>query len=245
MNEPFQLTIHLRSPVIFSGRHLPTLDALLAAARYRQTGALTDMLDIPLKRTGDVFHGSAPMLIEPPGHILQSQQHDMYRALRGPDVEIAGVQFPKSIDPARNDRFQTIQSQYAIYFTSVPTTSKKRLFCARGIRPILTLVYEGCGDGEACSTLLADFLLGIGKRAGRGFGEIAPNGVGDPMEQETDRSFQGPSGNPQRPIPVDLWAAMGGAPDQKLEEVSYYPPYGKSPRTSCVMPLDLMRQEVV
>ena len=241
MDEPFQLTIRLRSPVIFSGFHLPTLDAVLAAARYRQTGSLAEMLDIPLKRTGDVFHGSVAMVVDPPAQVLQSRMYVLYRALRGQDMDIAGVQFPKTIDPARDETFQVVASQYATYFTAAPAT--KRGLGARSAGPALTLVYDGCGDGEACAALLADFLLGIGKRAGRGFGEIAPNGVGDPMEREADYSLKGPDGSPRRPIPVTLWAALGGAPDQATEEVSYYPPYNESPRSLCVMPPALMRLE--
>lgn len=244
MHEPFQLTIRLRSPAIFSGRHLPTLDALCAAARFRQTDSLIEMLDIPLARTQGLFHGSAPIIAESTGRATILYEQKIFRALRRADLDVAGVQWGRDINPANDKTCQVVGSTYRTFLTSRMRTTEK----AKGQRlkeACFTLVYAGRGDGEACADLLRDTLLGVGRRASRGFGEILS--INEPAELAEDQSFIR-AGQPARPIPVTLWESWGfSVTDGTVELAAICPPYSHTDRVPCVMPngLDICSHEEV
>ena len=236
MHEPFQLTIRLRSPAIFSSRHLPTLDALCAAARFRQTDSLTEMMDIPLARTDGIFHGSAPIIAESTGRTTVRRKQKLFRALRRADLDVAGVLWNRNINPGNDKVCQVVGSTYMTFLTSRPRLTEK----ANGQRlkeACLTLVYAGLGDGEDCADLLRDTLLGIGQRASRGFGEILS--ISEPAELAEDKSFIR-AGQPARPIPVALWEKLGFSVINRIvEDTIVCPPYSHGDRVPCVMPSDL------
>lgn len=237
MHEPFRLTIRLRSPVIFSGQHLPTLDALCVAARFRQTDNLTEMMEIPLVRMDEVFHGSTPILQQPTGRIPVCQAHKMYRALRREDLDVDGVAWANGspIDPSRDKRYQSIGSDYPTFRTARSSVLNKSRDQRLPEEPCLALVYDGYGDGEACADLIRDMLPGIGKRADRGYGAI--KSVSDPEKIADDRSLTRANGDPARPIPVTLWERLGHTRTGRLVEMAtFVPPYSHSKPGLCVLP---------
>ena len=60
--QSFLLTVKLRAPVIL-GEGYFTLDALLAALLFEECGDVEAAhTQVPLRRTGDLFHGSAAFL---------------------------------------------------------------------------------------------------------------------------------------------------------------------------------------
>lgn len=243
-DEPFQLTVQLRSPAIFSGRHLPTLDALCASARFRQTDSLTEMMEIPLARTDGIFHGSAPLMAIPTGRALLQREQKIFRALRRADLDVAGVQWNRPINPGNDKICQVVGNTYRTFLTTRSHLTAK----AHGqqlTEACLTLIYAGRGDGEACANLLRDTLLGVGRRASRGFGEILS--VSEPAELVDDQSFIR-AGQPARPIPTTLWEAWGfSVTDRIVDLVAVCPPYSHTDRVPCVLPNDLQfcaREEV-
>lgn len=225
MNEPFSIALRLHTPFVSSPLHPPTLDALLAAARFNQTGDIQEMLDIPLSCTDGVFHGSCPSILEPMGSALRATTRIFISTLRATDLSLPNVQFPSEIDPKRGT-YQSQMTKHTAY--SVPG----------GGGTSATLVFYGRGDPEHVHQLLSEFLLGVGKCAARGMGEIAQ--IGDPVDLNEDLSLK-IGDQPMRPIPLATWIRMGGPGDVNQGFAAWRPPYYAAAKDLCALPSVLLR----
>ena len=186
---PFKVTLSLATP-FYLGQML-TLDALLSAAIYKKLGKYgrESIEHIPLEQVNGVFKGSS--LFCHPRYKHQSIGRVM--ALRGSkDLNID--LFPPNgrggknyiyVDQQRGQYKATMNMYAGIYSHEV--------------------YFWGVGDPDAVEELLSTYILGIGKRANAGAGEIMS------VQCETvedDFSWITSRGLPARPLPIDIWNTL-------------------------------------
>lgn len=112
IDQPFRMTLHLRTPMVWGRQyHPPTLDALLSAARVRQTGDLSRVLDLPLHCEDGLFSASCPMFHESPLYPLQECTCSYVRGFKTSDAEIDGVVFIST--PAEKARRAAVKAKAA------------------------------------------------------------------------------------------------------------------------------------
>ena len=89
----------------------------------------------------------------PTGRALLQREQKIFRALRRADLDVAGVQWGRPINPANDTICQIVGSAYRTFLTTRSHLTAK----AHGQQlkeACLTLIYAGLGDGEACADLL-------------------------------------------------------------------------------------------
>lgn len=227
----FVVRAFLETPAILD-RGFLTLDALLAAMIFRQTEdpgrALTE---IPLKRTGATWHGSAGFF--EPGERTNAC---FVRSLSPSDLESGMWQpmkgkrgkknkHPLFIDQSRNEeahQWRRMNDEYdAVASASV--------------------TWFGCGDAARVRELLIGAdpgvlnLAGVGKKVPQGYGRVSNIEImeGDAMP---DRSMMLKDGSPARPVPIDEWKAAGGRDDVRIRLDTFEPPYYSSDAVTCAVP---------
>lgn len=143
--EPFAVQIFFSSPVIRQENTELTLDAVLAAAINMETGDIERAhRDIPLKRSGPLWHGSSLFLVNPTP--IQAPFIANLSAVRNDcdgysgKIQRAGGDFRAFVD-----KYDAYAPEYAVWF--------------------------GCGDLSAVERLLR-LLPGIGKKSAQGYGQI-------------------------------------------------------------------------
>lgn len=221
----FVMRAFLDTPVILD-RGFLTLDALLAAMIFRQTEDLARALtEIPLKRTGATWHGSAGFF--EPGARMNAC---FARTLSPSDLESGMWQpmkgkYPLYVDQSRNDhphQWRLMNDKYdAVASASV--------------------TWFGCGDAARVRELVigadpgALNLAGVGKKVPQGYGRVSNIEI---MESDAmpDRSMMLKDGSPARPVPIDEWKAAGGGDDVRIRLDTYEPPYYSSNAATCAVP---------
>lgn len=221
----FVVRAFLETPVIL-GRGFLTLDALLAAMIFRQTeDPARALTEIPLKRTGATWHGSAGFF--EPGTRTNAC---FVRSLSPCDLESGMWQpmkgkYPLYVDQARNDQpnqWRRMNDEYdAVGSASV--------------------TWFGCGDAARVRELLigadpgALNLAGVGKKVPQGYGRVSNIEImaSDAMP---DRSIMLKDGSPARPVPIDEWKAAGGGDDVCIRLDTFEPPYYSSDAVTCTVP---------
>ena len=212
---PFKLMVEIRTP--FHMRFPVTLDALLIEAKANQTGLPPEQVlaEIPLQQKNGIFQASSMRLERRETRTGVGR----VQSLRG-DFDQSTLRFSPNkrkkdyspIDQARGPYKSNLDSYDAI---SCPWVS-----------------WSGVGDAQACRALLQDYLVGIGKRASGGAGEI---GTIDIIALDHDQSWMNADGLPARPLSAEQWAAIGGSPlETTLASVAW--PYYNGDRVIAVMP---------
>jgi hypothetical protein len=173
----------MKSPVIVGGGYL-TLDALLAAVIFEQTGDVDHAhSSVPLACNDGLFSASAALL-EPFGRKRVSFVANL-RAVHDLDPDLlqknkaGGVH--KKVGLTRRRDFGAVMNSYTAFDA-----------------PDVTWYAEG--DGAAVEALLSGLSF-IGKRRGSGFGEVA----GWEVEPGDLDGIVGPFGEPLRPVPVTMF----------------------------------------
>ena len=218
----FAVVAHLGTPVILTRGRL-TLDSILAAQIYRETEDFNYAnANIPLLRTDGVWHGSAALFgmgdphYAPFGRSMKMDdlENGCWKPLRG--------KYPFFVDQARNDPGSANQWR-AMFNTYAATASDK-------------VIWFGHGDISSVRRLMASLMEGggVGKKTSHGYGRINEVNV---VPVQNDYSLVLPDGRPARPVPVDVWLAMGGADIPSVARETFMPPYfDNNLAVSCVVP---------
>jgi hypothetical protein len=208
---PFLMEAVLDSPVILSPDAYLTLDSLLAAS-YQLRGE--DDANLPLKRTADVYHASAGILV---GNPITSEapfvarltvrdcSNQRIKPNRKSGLIISTVSFP---DKARLDRYTAFHAAKVIWF--------------------------GYGDPEETLRILSR-LPGVGKRCHSGYGQVSAYSV-TPIQR--DFSMQLPDDTLARPVPTGICQQLGiDLSHTHLDRATYKPNYFDfSHADLCAMP---------
>lgn len=234
---PFRITIHLATPPVFVGaHHFPTLDAVLAAARFRETNDLDAMMDIPILCEDGLYHASCAFMRERIGSPLTADASASFvRAIHVSDLDIPAGCFVHQkpgtgIETERGD-FKSLVHTY----TALTTDGGSQEDAA-------VLSYYGFGDARACSDLLWDYLIGIGKKGSRGHGEFARKPDYQLLDSDRSLVMRG-TGMPARPVPLERWMSLEGAnPGAPRRTISWRPPYFVSKPGICAAPALLLKE---
>ena len=207
MNQKIKVTAQMRSPFIRVG--YMTLDGLLAAIRFDQTGDIeVAHTDLPLASTDALWHASAA-IFEP---------MDKSRA-----AFIAGFRPGHSIDPdlIKKNKRGELHKKFDTSLTNVMNTYP--LITA----PCITWYAEG--DADRIRQMLEPVHF-IGKRRASGFGEVRQWVV----EADDLDGVVGPFGEPMRPVPVDMFSGDKSGP---VVDAAWRPAYWDvENRTACYAP---------
>lgn len=215
MHKPFFVAATLASPVVMSRGYL-TLDSLLAAAIFARTGDV-DLAHnaIPLKRTGDVAHGS--QMFATSGEM---QTITMTMRLRNADLEPGAwvADNPKSIH-AYN--ILTDKDDYGSKMSDIISLNSRMVG------------WFGCGDMTQVQDLLSE-VTAIGSKRSQGYGVVEQ---WDVSEMNADWSLN-LHGTPARPMPSALWSELFDIPPDTLTTgmASVALPAWSAPLLHCVLP---------
>jgi len=218
MNEPFKLTLEIFGAIAL--KYPLTLDGLLSAAVQRmngKTGADT-IPDIPLEREDGIFHGSALY------HTRRYRHSTVCRKL--------GLRGEEEMSPKNFKPFSGKGS--GKYYGSLDLRRGPHQIRLDSYAAIETpeVWFWGRGDAERCAEMIRCYILGLGKRANGGAGQILSVRV-DACE---DNSWVLASGFPARPIPVDLWEKIGGRQDAPVDYCRVDIPYPTGNPVRAVFP---------
>lgn len=211
----FQLIITLGTPIHM--RHKMTLDGLLSAAVHNKLGLTGEDTypHIPLAMERDVFKGSCIVFPD-------NSQHTSFgrvMALRGPD-DLSPTAFSPNVRGKRYGAVDQQRGPYKANLSRYPAISAPEAY------------FFGQGDPDACVALIQNHILGLGKRATGGAGEI----IGITwLETETDLSWINDCGMPARPLPEGLWQEISGA-YAPVATLAVRPPYWMTERVRAVFP---------
>lgn len=219
MSKPFQVKLTLATALSLNAPL--TLDALLSAAIANATGLEGDetLPLIPLDQKDGVFLGSALFM------------HPRYRH------EVVG-----RVMALRGERDLSVRAfrpngrQYVNVATDKGKKYANKLSAYPGYR-VNEVYFYGVGDQERVVYLLSNFLLGLGKRANTGAGEILSVSA---TEVEDDYSWRLPNGSPGRPLPFDLWVSHGGNPAAPRMPLAVRLPYWRTEKVDAVFPATMV-----
>ncbi len=195
---PFMVRVRLGSPVLFSTGSLLTLDAILASLLFKKTQDVTIAhTEIPLERTGIVWHGSAFFPIDPLPY---------------------GVKFKSDVSPLLGHIPPYVDAPNSILRVGgkdKPTIDQRDGYIAtQGY-------WFGCGDIDEVASLLDD-LTNLGKKSNQGFGVVDSIKV-IPMKHDGSVIF--PDKSPARPIPLEVYEGSGFLGQYSSDRVCCEPPY--------------------
>lgn len=220
---PFAVTACLETGVVLSDSAYLTLDALLAAMIFVATDGDVSRAhgDIPLRRTGAVWCGSAAFLdavartsFSPAFKSSLSPREEMWLPPNVWQGKVAKKPRLGRVDQKRG-RYNATMDQYVAIHADTAT-------------------WYGRGDLAAVRELLAD-LRSIGKKFRQGWGRVSRVEV---VEADDDRSLEyvddAGTRHPMRPIPVTQWGDPSGC---LVRGVVPDPPYFDATReVVCVVP---------
>jgi hypothetical protein len=201
-HEPFLCTITVTG-IYVPPKKLPTLDALLwGAARLATENDIPDLLDIPLKMTDGVFHGSSmlcdPMFSVSPVRFFQSIYNERQEDDLSPAWLDTKLYKNSSVGVHDLKSGTTVRGTFSV---------KENEYAALSRGKSWEVGFYGCGDLNLVESML-HLLPGIGKKASRGYGAITGVNV-KPEDQDLSMMREG---LPMRPIPVELWDRLSGRP---------------------------------
>lgn len=225
-NIPFSVSVGLKTPIILSQSTYLTLDSVLAALIFAATGDLhAAHQDIPLQRTGQVWHGSAALIdsalhrtdlpafkrgISP----LEEMWAPAYQTGTGRN---SATPVRKRVDTVR-EKYKTEMDQYSAIVAS-------------------TLTWAGCGDVQTVRSVLAELRF-VGKKSRQGWGQVDRIEI-EEADEDLSLAYQGAGAAlPLRPVPVDLWESLGHSIAGLLQiDAQVCPPYfDPASRCRCVVP---------
>jgi CRISPR type IV-associated protein Csf3 len=180
--------------------------------------------DIPLKQTMGIWHASAAFLpslvratrapfkrtVEP----LEEMWAPAYQTGSGRNSDKVLV---KRIDQVR-DKYVGLTDTYA----------------GQAVNSVL---WFGCGDIDRVRSLMS-LVTHVGKKSRQGYGKVADIEIESCDEDRSIRLHVGGKDMPMRPVPVDVWDALGATRHDALLRVdaAARPPYFLAPRQSCFVP---------
>ncbi len=216
----FRLKLELGTPFFMTSRL--TLDGLLSAAVFYERGLRgKDTIPyIPLEQSDGIFKGSS-LFCEPNyrhenfGRIMSLRsERDLRSDLFSPNKR--GNKYGP-IDQQRGD--------YKANMSSYAGIAAKEVY------------FWGVGDPERAAYLIETYIPGIGKRANIGAGQIMSVSW---SEVDDDRSWTTRKGTPARPLPLDLWIAMGGDSAAATAPLAITLPYWEEQAVEAVFPVSLV-----
>jgi CRISPR type IV-associated protein Csf3 len=225
-NQPFYVNVGLQTPVVLGQRAYLTLDSVLAALIYADTGDVEAAhRDIPLARTDAVWHGSAAFF----DSIMHRSTQPAFKRSIEPREEMWAPAYQtgtgRNSNKPRPQRVDTQRGKYKSdmdHYTGIAAS---------------TLRWFGCGDIAAVRDLL-DGLRFVGKKSRHGWGQVARIDIDEATEDLSLLHAQGAEAQPMRPIPVVLWEQMGQSSQGLLQRTApVAPPYfDEASSTRCVVP---------
>lgn len=205
--QPLQIDFKIRPPV-FLAHPWMYLDSLIQYLCLRDAlGELfyilpndqvlpVEELQIPIKRTGDVYHASISIFDKAPLY-----QSTIYKRFNDKNVD--------NLKPRqRQGRVHTDRGYFKDFMINLP-------FIAPG-----TITFYTCADKKELERLLPH-LSSLGKKGAIGGGKILDLNI---KETETDYSFF-KDGNIMRPIPHDMARTFPLLEGSQFMNASYKPPY--------------------
>lgn len=214
---PFQITAQVLTP--FHMRFPVTLDALLAEAMNNKTGLgrETAYEQLPLARRDGIYQASSLQIIGRPEVTRMSR----IMVLRGPRDQSIRAFKPNG---RAGKQYSPIDTQRGAYKANMD--SYEAISC-QAVR------WYAVGDPDACVELLRHYLIGIGKRASGGAGEL-----GEISYQliDEDHSWVNAQGLPARPLAHEHWLSIGGKPDVPVAPMAVTFPYFSSEKVAAVFP---------
>lgn len=214
MNRPFLCYFTLNTPALL-GRRL-TLDGLLAGVLFSRLQDLDRALaDIPLKQTEGVFHGSAAFLEGTSG---------MGNFTVGSSLQVNRLD-PEMIQPNKNGKYPTVSLAHGEFRNR---QSHYVSHTAKGV------MFGGCGDVERVRALLQE-VDGLGAKRSSGWGEVITVEVDEVDVDDPHYGLMLTDATPARPVPVDVWADIGGGDAPRGFE-RFAPPYIYGDAVLCALP---------
>lgn len=216
----FKLTLGIAAP--FSLNSSLTLDGLLSYAVNRATGLRgAETIDhIPLVSRDGIFLASSLFCHAGYQHI------NVGRVMKlRPDKDLSMKAFYPN---GRNRKSYVAVDQkrgpYKANMDSYPGIAAREVY------------FWGVGDTEKIVGLIDDYVLGIGKRANAGAGEIIDIRCD---EIDEDFSWMTAKGLPARPLPLSIWKKIGGKELESLD-VAVTLPYWEVEAVKAVVPVGLV-----
>lgn len=222
-NDPFKLTIEMLTPFVL-GQHALTLDGLLSAAIFRATGKMNEdtIPEIPLVRESvggfALFHASSCHY--PQRHAYENVSRVM--SLRS-EHDLAPTLFAPNRRDGSYGHVDQKRGPYKSNLDSYPAINCREVY------------FWGVGDGERCAQLVRHYIVGIGRRANAGAGQIGAVNV----EPDDDYSWVTLRGTPARPLPKTVWEQVSDSPAPTMP-LAVDVPYYRSPRVEAVFPTSLV-----
>ncbi|WP_053764387.1 hypothetical protein [Leptospirillum ferriphilum] len=216
LHEAFRVRIPVFGPVVITRRlHLDALlHGVMVSLGMSEPGRVED---IPLKKTGPIFHGSAAFLYSHGDPVRSRRQN--WRVQRW-DTYSEFVTYG-------NDDVKKAQEIVSVLPGNKNNLSRHVLLFPDEV------IFHGVGDIDAVNEILKEGLFGIGKRQ---WSNVRKNEI--QVEQlNKDGSIVWES-LPARTVPVDVWTELTGksSADLPIEMESFFPPYWRTEKTACVVP---------
>lgn len=213
MHQGFRLIIQLKTPAIVSP--MLTLDAILAAALFRETGDVKFSHEsLPLARKDGCWCGST----------VQFERGAFTHLNWLGKLTTRDLNEERFTDRDRKGRAMA-KTNGGLYAASIES---HRAWAG-------SVSFLGYGDPDEVVRLIST-LNGIGAKTQQGCGEI------DAIEWargDTNGLWSTDQQRPLRPVPLPVWKSWGMAadPDLGVDMVSWNPPYWGSPKALCVLPV--------
>ena len=220
MMEAIKVSFELKSPLIFD---MPiSLDALLAFALYQETDDLhVAHEELPLKRTGGVWHASQIRMEGP----VMYQSVDFSMSLKESDMD------KRLFAPGRSNRYS--------YIDQVRGEHKANLDRYPGLVSKTNKVhFFAFGDKEKIEALLRSNVFSLGKKHQQGYGSISSLTV---ESADDDFSLYHPEMGVMRPIPIDLVLPFEISSQKTASELTAFaPPYYQTEQKLCYVPSSIV-----
>ncbi|EJY6032560.1 hypothetical protein FA341_14785 [Pseudomonas aeruginosa] len=219
----FKLVIKLATPFVMS-RPRTTLDGLLSAAVFRETGLMggDTIPHIPLEREDGIFKGSCAFVSG--GYTHATVQRIMN--LRGL-ADMTDEHFAPN-SKGKVKRYLGVDIKRGPY--------KANMSSYAGI-DAKTVIFFGKGDPDRVVELIKNNIPGLGRRANAGAGEIIDVSWVK-VSADRDCSWIMPSGSPARPLPLDVWNRISGHRKMPVADLTVRVPYWSGEAVQAVYPMD-------
>lgn len=219
--KPFKLILTLNAP--FHMRTPVTLDGLLSAAVYRETGLMgaDTIAHIPLVYEDGIAKGSALHH----GKRFTHTNIERVQGFRGPN-DLSVDTFQPNIK-AKGGGYGVVDTMRGPYKANMD------LYPAIEVPEVW---FWGVGNGAECARLVRQYIPGIGKRSNAGAGQIV-SVFCDP--EDDDFSWITPAGTPARQLPTSVWRRIAPGVVHPIAALPVTVPYWESAAVEAVYPLSV------
>lgn len=220
----FKLVIKLATPFVMS-RPRTTLDSLLSAAVFRETGLMgaDTIAHIPLEREDGIFKGSCAF-------VSGSYTHTTVQRI----MNLRGLEDMTDEHFAPNSKGK-VKRYLAVDIKRGPYKANMSNYAGIDAK---TVVFFGKGDPDRVVELIKNNIPGLGRRANAGAGEILDvSWVKIPADR--DCSWIMANGSPARPLPLVVWNRISGHRKVPVADLTVQVPYWSGDAVLAVYPLDM------